>query len=54
MSSSKKWAVTGVFLVGIMSVAASATRLGIHIVVLNQGYGAGYDINRAYHPILLY
>ncbi|KAI5863060.1 hypothetical protein GGS23DRAFT_596829 [Durotheca rogersii] len=43
MSLGKRIAVTGVFLVGTMTLAASVTRLAIHIIVLDMGYGAGYD-----------
>jgi len=46
MSAKKKWAVTGVFAVGIMSVAAAFTRLVIQVIVLNYVHAGGFDINR--------
>ncbi|KAI1453656.1 hypothetical protein F4805DRAFT_442652 [Annulohypoxylon moriforme] len=46
MSTGRKLAVTSIFLVGLMSLAASAARMAIYLIVLYQGYGAGYDINR--------
>ncbi|KAI0006993.1 hypothetical protein F4779DRAFT_537908 [Xylariaceae sp. FL0662B] len=52
MSRGRKFAVTGVFLVGLVSLAASAARLAIYMVVLLQGYGAGYDINRTATTLL--
>ncbi|RYP73134.1 hypothetical protein DL771_003770 [Monosporascus sp. 5C6A] len=46
MAAGRKLAVTGIFLVGMMSVVASIFRLAIYLTVLYKGYGAGYDINR--------
>ncbi|ETS81317.1 hypothetical protein PFICI_06319 [Pestalotiopsis fici W106-1] len=46
MSKGRKFAVTGIFLFGLMSVAASAARMSIYLIVLYEGYSAGYDINR--------
>ncbi|KAI0169962.1 hypothetical protein GGR52DRAFT_592591 [Hypoxylon sp. FL1284] len=45
MSTGKKLAVTGVFLFGLTSLAASAARMAIYLIVLYKGYSAGYDIN---------
>ncbi|KAI1805808.1 hypothetical protein F4811DRAFT_551464 [Daldinia bambusicola] len=46
MSTKGKLALTGIFLIGLTSVAASAARMAIYLTVLYQGYSAGYDINR--------
>ncbi len=46
MSTEKKLAITGIFLIGMMSVVASIIRMAIYLTVLYKGYGAGYDINR--------
>ncbi|KAF2967231.1 hypothetical protein GQX73_g6333 [Xylaria multiplex] len=47
MSKHKRLAITGVFLVGLASIAASAARAAIYLYVEFAGYGAGYDINQA-------
>ncbi|KAK9771884.1 putative Integral membrane protein [Seiridium cardinale] len=52
MSVGRKYAVTGIFLFGIMSIAASAARVAIYLTVLYQGYSAGYDINRTSSTML--
>ncbi|PHH90388.1 hypothetical protein CDD83_3838 [Cordyceps sp. RAO-2017] len=52
MKPGRKLAITGVFLVGLVAVAASAARLAIYMTVLSQGYGAGYDINRTASTML--
>ncbi|RYP55237.1 hypothetical protein DL769_010206 [Monosporascus sp. CRB-8-3] len=46
MAAGRKIAITGIFLLGMMSVVASIVRLAIYLTVLYKGYGAGYDINR--------
>lgn len=46
MSRNKRIAVTIVFLIGLMSVAASIARMAIYLTVLYQGYSAGYDLDR--------
>lgn len=46
MSAKRKLSLTGVFLVGLMSLAASIARMAIYLIVLYDGYSAGYDINR--------
>jgi hypothetical protein len=46
MSRKRKFAITGIFLVGFTSIAASAARAAIYLVTLYEGYGAGYDIDR--------
>ncbi|GAP91496.1 putative plasma membrane protein Pth11-like protein [Rosellinia necatrix] len=52
MSRQKKLAITGVFLVGLTSISASAARAAIHLTVLYAGYGAGYDINQTVTTLL--
>lgn len=52
MSRKRKFAITGIFLVGLTSIAASAARAAIYLVTLYEDYGAGYDINRKYSPAL--
>ncbi|KAI0835941.1 hypothetical protein F5Y06DRAFT_299041 [Hypoxylon sp. FL0890] len=47
MSWGKKLAVTGMFLVGLMSLAASTAQLVIFFLVLYQGHGSGIDMNQA-------
>ena len=55
LPTARKFALTGIFAVGIMSLAAAVTRLVIHILVLDQGYGAGYDINRtSFFPLAIH
>lgn len=46
MSMKRKVSLTGIFLIGMMSLAASIARMAIYLTVLYQGYSAGYDINR--------
>lgn len=46
MSTKRKVSLTGVFLVGLMSLAASIARMAIYLIVLYDGYSAGYDIDR--------
>ncbi|KAI0174125.1 hypothetical protein BJ166DRAFT_605780 [Pestalotiopsis sp. NC0098] len=52
MSTGRKVAVTFIFMFGIMSVAASAARMAIYLIVLYEGYSAGYDINRTASTML--
>ncbi|KAI1116642.1 hypothetical protein F5Y14DRAFT_448801 [Nemania sp. NC0429] len=52
MSSHRKVAITGIFLVGLTSIAASAARAAIYLVTLYAGYGAGYDIDRTATTLL--
>ncbi|KAK9786401.1 putative GNAT family acetyltransferase [Seiridium cardinale] len=47
MSVGRKYAVTGIFLFGIMSIAASAARVAIYLTVLYQGYSAGHIVDDA-------
>ncbi|KAI1130734.1 hypothetical protein F5Y10DRAFT_107378 [Nemania abortiva] len=52
MSRRKKLAITGVFLVGLTSIAASAARASIYLIALYAGYGSGYDIDQAVTTLL--
>lgn len=46
MSTKRKLSLTDLFLVGTMAIAASIARMAIYLIVLYDGYSAGYDINR--------
>ncbi|KAI0972066.1 hypothetical protein F4678DRAFT_431031 [Xylaria arbuscula] len=47
MSVKRRLAVSGVFLVGLASLAASGARAAVYLTFLYAGYGAGYDIDQA-------
>ncbi|KAH5466254.1 hypothetical protein HBI55_245860 [Parastagonospora nodorum] len=48
----KRFGITAVFLMGLMSVAASLVKMSIFIIVLTQPYDAGYDINQTVTAML--
>ncbi|KAJ8108308.1 hypothetical protein ONZ43_g6466 [Nemania bipapillata] len=52
MSRKRKFAVTGIFLVGLTSISASAARAAIYLVTLYEGYNVGYDIDRVVTTLL--
>ncbi|KAI1139334.1 hypothetical protein F5Y05DRAFT_424960 [Hypoxylon sp. FL0543] len=52
MSWGKKLAVTGMFLIGLMSFAASTAQLVIYFLVLYRGPGLGIDMNEAITTML--
>ncbi|KAF2258845.1 hypothetical protein CC78DRAFT_593564 [Lojkania enalia] len=52
VSVGKKLGITGVFLVGILSVVASVIKMAYFIIVLVQPYDAGYDVNQTVTTML--